>query len=759
MKRILALIFLFLAAPFYVVAESHQIIGEIKITGNDRVQDETVFHQLKSRVGTVFNEETIATDIRSLVGSGSFRSVEVRRLPMANGKVALIFRVGENPAIRSVFIEGNDEVSNDTLKEKLNITARKFLNRQSLHKGIEEAIKHYESKGIQGTEITYSTKVAEPGEVDVTFHVKEGEEKLLRRVEFRGNRAIDSGTLRSEISTAGYRWWSSWLTGNGVIKKEDLSQDVVRIRQYYLRRGYVDISVAEPEVVDVVDGQKLVFRIVEGNQFKVGRISASGTFLAGGEKEILEGTKLESGEIFDASVLHEDSFVIADKYTDIGYAFANVEPQTVLDREKKVVNVTYNIDKGDVIQVNRIVISGNDKTKDNVIRRSLKIGELEQYSSSKVKRSEELVRRLGFFNDVSITPERTEKEKEVDLSVAVTEMATGQFSAGAGISSGDGVLFSVRLSENNLFGEGKNVGLDLNTGSTNQRYVLSYGDPRVNDSLWSFGSDLISYTREYDDFDRKQNGAGISFGYPLWFLGDEAEDDIRFSLGYDLMQIEIDNLSDTAPSRVADEVGKSVSSSVTPSLVRSTIDNPMDPSSGSRQALSVELAGLGGDEKFWIAGVANTFYYPMFDTSFGKFIFSQRTRFNYGDTYNGENLPLFKRFFPGGINSVRGFDARQLGPKDENGNEYGGSKELVANFETIFPLVDSIGFNGVVFYDIGNAFDDDVSVSVSELRQAIGWGIRWSSPIAPIRFEIGYPLDKQEGDSGVVTHFSFGAPL
>lgn len=759
MKQILALVLLSLAFPFAVMGESENAIADVRIVGNERVQEETVLHQLKSQVGSIFSEEVVAADIRSLVGTGFFRSVEVRRVLAADGRIVVIFRVGENPAIRNVFIEGNDEVSNDTLKEKLNITARKFLSRQSLHKGVDEAIKHYESKGIQGTEITYSTKAVEKGEVDVTFHVKEGEEKLLRRVEFRGNKNIDSGTLRSEISTAGYRWWSSWVTGSGVVKKEDLSQDLVRIRQYYLRRGYVDMSVAEPEIVDVKDGQKLVFRITEGAQYKVGRIAASGTLLAGGEKETLEGTKLESGDIFDASVLHEDSFAIAEKFTDGGYAFANVEPQTILDREEKVVNVTFNVDKGDVIQVNRIVITGNDKTKDNVIRRSLKIGELERYSSSKVRRSEELVRRLGFFNDVSITPERTEKEKEVDLSVAVAEMATGQFSAGAGISSGDGVLFSVRLSENNLFGEGKNVGLDLNTGSTNQRYVLSYGDPRVNDSLWSFGADLISYTREYDDFDRKQNGAGVSFGYPLWFLGEGAEDDIRFNLGYDLMQIEIDNLSDTAPTRVADEVGKSVSSSVTPSLVRSTIDNPMDPSSGSRQALSLELAGLGGDEKFWIAGAANTFYYPMFDTTFGQFIFSQRTRFNYGDTYNGENLPLFKRFFPGGINSVRGFDARQLGPKDENGNEYGGSKELVANFEMIFPLVDSIGFNGVVFYDVGNAFDDNVAVSVSDLRQAIGWGIRWSSPIAPIRFEIGYPLDKQEGDSGVVTHFSFGAPL
>jgi outer membrane protein insertion porin family len=266
--------------------------------------------------------------------------------------------------------------------------------------------------------------------------------------------------------------------------------------------------------------------------------------------------------------------------------------------------------------------------------------------------------------------------------------------------------------------------------------------------------------REYDDFDRDLAGGGMEVGYPLGEVLGEWAEDIAFSLQYEYLDIEIKNVDENdAAQLVIDSEGRSTSSAFTPKLVRNTINNPLNPTKGSRQVLSLELAGVGGNQDYYLLEARNVLYHPLLTTSFGEFVFSWRTSFGYGESYDDEPFPLFKRFFPGGINSVRGYKNRTLGPKDENGNEYGGSKEFVNNLEVIFPLINSAGFKGVVFYDIGNAFDDGVSIDFGELREAYGYGIRWSSPVGPIRVEFGFPIDREEGESSMVTMFSFGAPL
>jgi outer membrane protein insertion porin family len=288
--------------------------------------------------------------------------------------------------------------------------------------------------------------------------------------------------------------------------------------------------------------------------------------------------------------------------------------------------------------------------------------------------------------------------------------------------------------------------------------MLSFQNPRVNDTRWSFNTDAQSTNREYSTFDRNQQSAGFGGGYPLWFLGPEYLEDVRFYTEYEFARIKIDNVEEKAPFLIREQQGTTTVSSVTPKLVRNTIDNPLDPKKGSRQQLSVELAGLGGEEKFWLGQAANTLYYPLWESPIGTFVFSQRTRLGYGATYDNEDFPVIRRFFPGGINSVRGYKARKMGPKDENNEVYGGDKELIANFEVIFPLFQAMGLNGVVFYDAGDAFDDGDAIEVSKLRQAVGGGFRWRSPLAPIRIEFGFPLDKEEGDTGFVTNFTFGTP-
>jgi len=735
-----------------------EILRDVRINGNHRVHESTILLQVSSKAGEVLDQHTVEKDVRQIYLTGFFDDVGAQ-LVHQNGGAILIFNVREKPAIRHVYYSGNKVVESETLSEKLNIGARKFLDKRKIQAGIEAAKSYYQTQGYYDSSISYDVQEAEQNQVDLTFTIDEGDKKVIREISFEGNKAFDDDDLTDSIETTTYSWWISWLTGSGVVKEEELDNDVRTLTRYYMSRGYANARVTKPEIRKTDDGLKVVFKVTEGELFNFGRITASGTLLENDTKKTLKGIESKQGDVFNIEFLQKDSFFISEKFTDIGYAFANVDPVTSINQQARLIDIDFTIDKGNIVYIDSINITGNNKTRDNVIRRSLQMEERERFSSSKIRRSQELLQRLGFFEEATITPEPTNVENEVDLNVSVREASTGTFSVGAGVSSGDGFIFSTRVSEVNMFGTGNSLSFNVDTGETRENFVLSWLNPRVNDSYWSFGADALSVERDFDDFKRKQKGGSFNFGYPLWFLGEEALDDVRFDVKYQLLDIDIDDVEDSAAQLVKDQEGKSTASSVIPRLVRNTIDNPIDPVNGSRQVLDVELAGLGGDQKFWLAEASNTWYYPFLETSFGPLVFSQRTSFGWGETFDNEDFPLYRRFFPGGINSVRGYETRELGPTDGEGNEYGGNKELVGNFDMIFPLIPAMGLKGVVFYDIGQAFDDDENIEFSELRLAWGWGIRWRSPLAPIRVEFGYPIDKETGEKSVVTNFSFGAPL
>lgn len=733
-------------------------ITAVEIRGNDRVEEGSVVGILKSKPGEPFDPKTVNEDVKALYRSAYFDQVTAKSDTTSG--LRLVFQVVEKPAIRTVNLVGNKEVSDDTIKEKMNLTSRRFLDRKKLQAGVDELKAYYQDQGYYGTEIKMSETAVEENQVDVTLNVTEGEKKVIDDIRFEGNQDLSSGDLYDQIETRTWRWYISWLTGSGVVKKDMLANDGKRLAAYYLNHGYVDIQIAEPEVSEGDDGLIVTFKLKEGAIYRLGKISAEGTLVESSVDKTLADTESKTGEIFSAERLQKDSFKITEKYTDVGYAYANVDPLTKVNRDQRTVDIDYRVDRGKLITINEINITGNSKTRDNVIRRSLQITEQEQYSSSKIKRSQELLQRLGFFDEVTITQSSTSRDDMVDLLVSVREANTGTFSIGAGVSSGDGFIFSTRISENNIFGTGNAVTLDLENGTRRENYVLGFTNPRVNDSYWSFGADGSVVKRRYDDFDLDKTGASMTVGYPiLRFLGPEYLDDVRGSLSYEFASNDINNIDDNAAQLVKDSEGSATNSSLTPKITRDTINNPLDPTTGSRQIVSFEYAGIGGDAEYYLIQASNTWYYPLWDSPIGTIVFSNRLRVGYGDSTNNDPFPLFRRFFPGGINSVRGYDARSMGPRDENGNEYGGAKQAIANFEMIFPLISSAGLNFVTFYDTGEAFDDDESIDISQFRGAYGFGLRWRSPLAPIRIEFGFPTDKEEGDKSFVTNFSFGSPL
>ncbi len=750
---------LVVAAPLLAEAQGETYsVHSVEIDGNRRIDTGAVRSQLASLPGRVTAAQ-LSEDVKTLYNSGYFDQVQVGIVPRGDGSVIVRFTVVEKPIARKIFIKGNDEVSEDDLSEVLKLEGRRFVDRSKLQALARKATAYYQTQGYYDASLEYSTAPVGDDEVDVTFTVTEGKLYRVREVVLQGVTDLNEDEMREGLQTQRYKWWSSWLFGTGKVSEEMTEADKQILRQYLLDHGHVEGNVGEASIDKRDDGLYVVFDISEGKQFKIGKIEASGDLVDNSKEKTLEGLKSEEGEIFSASKVRADIFTITDRFGDEGYAFANVVPDSAINQAAGTVDLNFASTKGNPVKIGKITISGNEKTYDNVIRREMRIEEQHRYNGSKIKRSQKLLERQGIFEEVNITNKATSDPSVVDLDVNVKEGTTGSFTAGAGYSTANGALFNTKISENNVFGTGNKVNLNLDFGSQISNQVLSFDNPRVNDSFVSAGADLLRTTRQYQDFNRELEGASTTVGYPAELIFGKWAEDMSLTLKYELLRVNIRDVDSEAAQLVKDSRGQSTSSAFTPALTRNTINNPTNPTTGSRQNLSMEVAGAGGDQDFWLFEAKNAWYYPLMQGDFGDLTFANRTSFGYGQSMNDNPFPLFRRFFPGGLNSVRGYANRTLGPTDINGQEYGGSKQLVNNVEVIFPLVNSAGLRGVVFYDVGQAYDDNQAIEVHDLRQAVGYGIRWNSPMGPIRFEIGYPIARQPGEASQQTMFSFGAPL
>jgi outer membrane protein insertion porin family len=763
--RLKLVLSLALSFPLFVCAAyadtQGTILGvkEVRVSGNRRIDAAAIVAQLKHVSGTV-TADALDEDIKNVYRTGFFDQVAVSREAHAQGGSVLVYSVTEKPQVRKVYIKGNKEIKESELRDVLKVGADRFIDKAKIDGLLRSARRYYQTQGYYDAAFESAIVPIGDGQVDLTVTVLEGEAYKIRRIEVTGLKEIDEDDLLAGIQTKRYKWWNSWLLGTGRLSPEMLENDRALMRQYFLDHGFIDAAVSEARIEKEDTSLKLSFEVQEGPKYTIATVTASGDLVDASVEKTIDGIESLPGEIFSAAKIREDAFKVSEKFTDSGFAFANVVPNTSISRADATVSLDFATTKGDSVTVNEITIQGNQKTFENVIRRELRIGEQETYSSSKIKRSQQLLERLGFFEEVSIASEPSSDKSKVDLNVNVREGSTGTFSAGAGFSSSDGALFNARLTENNIFGHGRSLTLNADIGTRRDNLILSLNDNRINDSFVSGGIDLLKSDREYSDFDRSLTGGSFELGYPLEEVFGEVAEDISASLQYQLLNIEISDIDlEDAAQLVIDSEGSSTASSISPRLTRNTINNPLNPSKGSRQVLSAEYAGIGGDQEFYNIELRNQWYEPIVKTGFGDLVFSWRTVVGFGESLNDDPFPLFKRYFPGGINSVRGFKNRTLGPKDSRGNEFGGAKEFVNNFEVIFPLVNSAGLKGVIFYDIGEAFDDSQSIKLGELRKAYGYGIRWASPLGPIRVEFGFPLDKEDGERSMVTLFSFGAPL
>lgn len=761
----------------FVGRAAEPMVSKVGVVGNLRVEEEAIRVRLRTQAGQPFDRETLDKDIRAVYGMGFFDQVDADVVAAGTGRVDVTFHVKERPFVRSVKVTGASEVKPEEVEAALRIRAHTIFDPSRARQGIEAARKVYADKGFLDVDITYETTPVGDNEIDLAYAVDEKKPVRIQDIEFEGNEAFSDRKLRGLMQTS-EEWILTVFTGAGNLNKDVLRADMERLTAWYYDNGYVTVRIDEPRIERDEDGLKVIVKIDEGPQFTVADVRFEGKDLPEDRAGLVKGMETEPGEVFRASGLREDAQRLNERLSDDGYAFATVDPQTEIDPELKQVHVTFMVDRGKPVMVDRIEISGNTKTRDQVIRREMRVQEQEPYSGTAVRRSREALQRLGFFKEVNITTRRPPgQDDRLNVVIDVKEGQTGSFSAGAGFSSADSLLFNVRVQENNLFGRGQRLILNADVGSIRRNIILSFTEPYFRETPLTVGVDAFSWRLDFDDFSRGGTGGGVNLSYPvaawgytsLWGL---PLDEVRVGAAYRAEQAEISDLDSSASRSIRAEEGTSFISSITPSISRNTLNHAFDPTAGSMQTVSVEFAGLGG-EQFIKAEARERFYYTFLHSkSLGDFTYSLGANIGWGwgdSGLDGRSLPLFERYFPGGINSIRGFKPRTLGPRestfDRFGNEIandpiGGSQQIILNNEIIFPIVQAIGLKGVVFVDAGNAYGyPQGAPSLDETRYSVGAGVRWLSPLGPLRVELAEPFNTKPHDRTSLIQFSFGGPF
>jgi outer membrane protein insertion porin family len=783
-----------LATPLQ--AQEKVILKDIKIAGNLRVEDDGIRLHLKSRPGEVFDPGVVEQDVKAIFRMGFFDDVQAELSPDG----VLTYAVKEKPYIREVKIQGASQVSKEKIESAFGVGARTILDRIKVAEGVDKVRKLYSEQGYVNAAVDFAVSVEASNQAVVTLDINEGNRLLIKRVMFEGNKTFTQGELKGLIATK-EEWIFSFITNRGVLDRDMLTNDVAILSNHYNDHGYVEHKIEDPVILRARDGLEVFFRIHEGPQYRVGKVEIGGELIQDGQ-QMLKSVKLTTGQIFRGSRLREDVTSLQDMYSNKGFAFVQVDPITKVNGAEKNVDVALVITKGPPVYFNRVLVAGNTKTRDKVVRRELFANEQELYSGTKITQSRNALQRTGYFEDVQITTKKTNQPDTLDLMVDIKEGPTGTFQVGAGYSSGDGFLFNANISEKNLLGKGQGVSGSFSIGSSRQDFVVSASDPYFNDSKVALGIDAFNTKREFTDFDERKLGFGVNTSYPLKdfnmpFFGrgktnanlgsDELAsnptpsvwDYLRGGVNYDLTRETIQGISSTAPETIKAEKGTSLTSSVTPGITYDSRDHFFAPTEGTKSGLSVKMAGLGGDSRFVKSDLSGRWHYPLLkDPKWGgNWVLALGGQLGYGiglaERNSGEkDLPLFERYFLGGINSIRGFAERSIGPRAPSNcrrpkgepeadpvchstDVVGGEKAMVLNTELLFPIMEQYGLRGVAFFDMGSAFGE--SFSFNELRRSVGAGVRWISPFGPLRVELGFPLAKRPGDETSVLGFSIGS--
>jgi len=746
------------------------VISKIEIKGNRRVETDAIKAVLPLKPGDTYDKTKLKNLLLAVWKMSYFSDVQLDVSPPAPPLTGytLTVMVSEKPAVREIKLEGNDELSRDDFKDSIEIKQFQILDMESVRKSAKKMQEKYVEKGYFLAEVTPAIRPLPNNEVDVVFVINEHAKVTVREVRFVGNKALSSEELKAAMLTTEGTIFS-FLTGAGTYREEAFQRDEIILQGMYFDVGYIYVKFGKP-AIELSPDKRFIFitlTVDEGEPYDVGKIDVAGDLLVPRE-QLLALVITRPGQRFSKSRLQADMQRLLDIYKDKGYAYANVTPDTAVDAEKKTVDLTYAFQKGNLVTIEKIEIVGNNKTRDKVIRRELRINEGDLFNGTAVRISKMRVTALGFFDNVEINTRRGSGDDKMVLEVSVKEKLTGTFQVGFGFTGGESFFGQAQLAQNNLLGYGHTASLSLQISSVRQLFQLSYLDPYVWDTPWTGSIDLYRSELVFSGFDRAANGGALTAGYELF-------EDFRLFTTYTLEKVSVSAGGATA-QLLANQFQSGRTSSLRFSFNYDKRDNRLFPTNGHLESASAEFAAsiFGSQNLFQRYRLIERFYRPLF----WNLVFKVNLSLGYIRSTDPINhrVAISEKFFAGGINSIRGYSLRSISPTQKIANarepdaglvsfSVGGNKELITNWEIEFPLLEGAGVRGVVFYDAGNVFSESENIFRSSQRDgtlplglfhSVGLGLRWFSPLGPLRFETGFPLTRRPTDDAYLFEFTIG---
>jgi outer membrane protein insertion porin family len=740
--------------PAYAQVQAGDVISGIEIVGNERIEQATVRSYIGLQEGDSFDQANIDRALKGLFGTGLFADVSLSR----RGTV-LVVRLKENPIINQIAFEGNKKIEDKDLATEVQSKTRAVYTRTRVQNDLQRILDIYRRTGYFAATVTPKIIELDQNRVDLVFEINEGARTYVRSINFIGNEKFTDGQLSEEILTKRERWYR-FLSTNDVYDPDRLEVDKELLRRYYLSQGYADFRVvsAVAELSPDNEGFYLTFSIEEGERYKFGTVDVSTTF-----KDIdVEGLKAElqtkEGKWYDATKVENTVSSLTARLNDMQYAFVDVKPQVQRDREGKLINLTYLLNEGPRVFVERINVNGNMRTQDHVIRRELMLAEGDAFNRSKLKKSEQNIRDLGYFEQVDVKVREGSASDQAVIDVNVAEQSTGEVSIGAGYSTTDGPLADFGLSERNFLGKGQDLRFSTTVSGRSQEFNFSFTEPYFLERDLSAGIDTFHQTRENEEssYDQQNTGFALRMGYPL-------SENLRQKVSYTLRNTRIENVPATASRYIREQEGERLTSMVGQELSYDRRNSKREPSEGYILRLNTDVAGVGGDANYVKVRGGGAVYLPLAGPDWVMSVLGEA-----GSVWGmGEDVAISDRFFLGG-DTMRGFKTSGIGPRDLTTSEddsLGGNYFARASMEVTFPigLPEEMGVKAHAFSDAGTLWGSDADplpgetfVDDNSIRVSVGAGLSWRSPLGPLRVDLAFPILKEDYDETQQFHLSFG---
>lgn len=768
-RRLISTAVFALLAGSALAVEPFQV-RDIRVEGIQRTEAGTVFSYLPLRVGDTYTDQRGAAAIKALYETGFFKDVRLE----VEGDV-LVVVVEERPAIAGIDFSGVREFDKEQLTRAMRdigLAESRIFDRALVERAEQELKRQYLARSLYGVEITTTVTPVERNRVNISFAVNEGEAAKIREINIIGNEAFSDSVLRDVLSlrTPG---WFTWYSKADQYSREKLAGDIEALRSHYLNRGYLEMQVESTQVSISPDKRDIfvTININEGQRFTVSDVRLEGEMF-GREEELRAEVQLKPGDVYSGEKLAESVQKISERLGNFGYAFANVNAVPEIDREKSEVSFTMLIDPGQRVYVRRINIAGNTRTRDEVIRREFRQFESSWYDGEKIRLSRDRVDRLGYFTEVQIeTPEVPGSTDQVDINMNVEEKPTGSFMLGAGFSSSEKLTFSAAINQANAFGTGNTLGLEVNTSRRDRTIAVSTTQPYFTDDGISRSYEVFLRTTRppeinIGDYEIRTAGANIKFGIPF-----SEEDTVFFGAGVERYDVEtyrgVSGINDSpelyrefvathgnAPSinAIGTYNAQTTSFPLTVAWQRDSRDSALVPTVGRYQRANFEFAPAG-TLKYYRLSYEHQYFQPLFRNA----TLALRGGFDYGRGLGGNAYPVFKRFYAGGIGTVRGYEGSSLGPRADNDDPLGGTSRVLVNAELQFPFPGADRtLRWFTFFDAGNVWGDSIRPSLGDLRYSVGLGISWVSPIGPLKLSLGHPIGTEPGDRAERFQFQIG---